>query len=55
MDDEVISKAYALNSFPSTYLIDKSGKVEAAYVGVLINKDDVAGNIKRLLSEPVMQ
>lgn len=55
MGDDAISKAYALNSFPATYLIDKSGKVAVAYVGVVINKDNVARNINSLLSEPVMQ
>jgi peroxiredoxin len=51
MGDDAISKAYALNAFPATYLIDKSGKIAAAYVGVVINKDNVATNIKGLLSE----
>ncbi len=51
MGDDAISKAYALNSFPATYLIDKSGKIAAAYVGVVINKDNVATNIKSLLAE----
>jgi peroxiredoxin len=51
MGDDAISKAYALNSFPATYLIDKSGKIAVAYVGVVINKDNVATNIKSLLSE----
>ena len=51
MGDDAISRAYALNSFPATYLIDKSGKIAVAYVGVVINKDNVATNIKSLLSE----
>ena len=51
MGDDAISKAYALNAFPATYLIDKSGKVAISYVGVLINKDTVATNVKSLLSE----
>jgi peroxiredoxin len=51
MGDDEISKAYALNAFPATYLIDKSGKIAVAYVGVVINKDNVATNIKSLLSE----
>ena len=55
MGDDAISKAYALNSFPATYLIDKSGKIAVAYVGVVIDKDNVARNIKSLLSEPAMQ
>jgi peroxiredoxin len=51
MGDDAVFKAYALNAFPATYLIDKSGKVAAAYVGVVINKDNIATNIKGLLSE----
>jgi peroxiredoxin len=51
MGDDAVSKAYALNAFPATYLIDKSGKIAVAYVGVVINKDNVATNIKSLLSE----
>jgi peroxiredoxin len=51
MGDDGISKAYALNAFPATYLIDKSGKIAVAYVGVVINKDNVSTNIESLLSE----
>lgn len=51
MGDDAISKAYSLNAFPATYLIDKSGKIAVAYVGVVINKDNVATNVKSLLSE----
>jgi peroxiredoxin len=51
MGDDAISKAYALNAFPATYLIDKSGRIAIAYVGVVVNKDNVETNIKRLLSE----
>jgi peroxiredoxin len=51
MGDDATSKAYALKAFPATYLIDKSGKIAVAYVGVVINKDNVETNIKRLLSE----
>jgi peroxiredoxin len=51
MGDDAISKAYELNAFPATYLIDKSGRVAVAYVGVIVNKDNVATNIKSLLLE----
>jgi peroxiredoxin len=51
MGDDAISKAYALNAYPATYLIDKSGRIAVAYVGVVVNKDNVATNIKSLLSE----
>jgi peroxiredoxin len=51
MGDDAISKAYALNAYPATYLIDKSGKIAVAYVGVVVDKDNVETNIKGLLSE----
>ena len=51
MGDEAVSKAYALKAFPATYLIDRSGRVAASYVGVLIDKATVAANIKGLLAE----
>jgi peroxiredoxin len=50
-DDETLN-AYALKSLPDTFLIDKSGRIAVAYTGVVINKDNVAANIKSLLSEP---
>jgi len=49
-DDETLS-AYALTALPATFLIDKSGRIAVAYVGVVINKDNVAANIKSLLAE----
>jgi peroxiredoxin len=51
MGDDAISKAYSLNSFPATYLIDKSGKIAVAYVGMVIDKGNVETNIKGLLAE----
>ena len=51
MGDDAISKAYKLSAFPATYLIDKSGRIAVAYVGVVINKDNVEAKIKRLLAE----
>jgi peroxiredoxin len=51
MGDDAISRDYAVNTIPATYLIDKSGRIAVAYVGMLINKDDVATKIKSLLSE----
>jgi cytochrome c-type biogenesis protein len=50
MGDPSLSDTYALKAFPATYLIDKSGKIAAVYVGV-VSRDNVEANIKRLLSE----
>jgi peroxiredoxin len=49
-DDETL-EAYALKSLPDTFLIDKSGRIAAAYTGGVIDKATVAANIKSLLSE----
>lgn len=51
MGDDAISKAYSLNQFPDTYLIDKAGRTAVSYVGLVVNKDNVATNIKSLLAE----
>ncbi len=51
MGDDAISKAYLINAYPATYLIDKSGRIAVSYVGVVVDKDNVEANIKGLLSE----
>lgn len=50
MGDQSLLNAYALNAFPATYLIDKSGRIAAVYVGV-VSKDNVKANVKSLLLE----
>lgn len=50
MGDEKVIDAYGFQSYPATYLIDKSGRVAATYVGV-VSKDDVEANIQKLLAE----
>ena len=39
MGDDAISRDYALNAFPATFPIDKSGRIAVAYVGVVVDKD----------------
>lgn len=51
MGDDAVSKAYTLDAFPATYLIDKSGRIAVSYVGILVDKDNVEKNIRSLLSE----
>ncbi len=50
MGDQSVSDAYELHAFPATYLIDKSGRIAATYVGV-VSKDNVEANVDKLLSE----
>lgn len=50
MGDQSVSDSYGLKAFPATYLIDKSGRIAATYVGV-VSKDNVESNVDKLLSE----
>ncbi len=49
-DDETLA-AYALKSLPDTFLIDKSGRIAAAFTGVVADKRNVAAKVKSLLLE----
>ena len=50
MADDSIITSYGLHTVPGTFLIDRSGRVAATYVGI-IDKSDVESNIKQLLAE----
>ena len=51
LGDEATSKRYGIESLPDTFLIDRKGKVAAAYKAVLVDKDNVETQIKTLVSE----
>jgi peroxiredoxin len=51
LGDDALAKKYGIASLPDTYLIDRNGKIAAAYSG-LVDKDDVESNIKMLLAQP---
>jgi peroxiredoxin len=50
MGDYTLMGSYKLVALPATYLIDKQGRIAAAYGGV-VDKSDVDANIKTLLAE----
>ena len=50
MGDESVFGAYGLNALPATFLIDKTGRIAAMYVGI-VSKDNVEVNLNKLLSE----
>jgi peroxiredoxin len=50
MGDAMLITSYKLGAVPATYLIDKQGKIAAAYSGVA-EKSDVDANINKLLTE----
>ena len=50
MGDDQVTKIYDIEALPVSYLIDKSGRIAATYLGVL-DKANVEANIKILLRE----
>ena len=51
LGDEAMAKRYGIESMPDTFLIDRHGKIAAAYIAGLVDKGDVETNIKALLSK----
>jgi len=50
MGDDAMVATYYIDALPTTYLIDRGGRIAAKYVG-LVDKADVDGNLKALLAE----
>jgi peroxiredoxin len=50
MGDESLFRKFGLTQLPDTFLIDKTGRIAAIYVG-LISKNNVEANIGKLLTE----
>ena len=51
LDDGSAERAFKVTALPATYLLDRSGRIAATYIGV-VNAADLETNIKILLSEP---
>jgi peroxiredoxin len=47
--DDPMAKKYGIETMPDTFLIDRQGRVAAAYTG-MVDKGDVEANIRTLLS-----
>jgi len=45
------AKRYGIKNMPDTFLIDRRGRIAAAYAG-LVDKDNVEANIQTMLSQP---
>jgi len=46
-----IAQRYGIESMPDTFLIDRQGRIAAAYRGGLVDRENIAENIKTLLAE----
>jgi peroxiredoxin len=51
LGNDSVAKEYGIAAMPDTYLIDRDGRIAAAYSG-LVDKVDVEENIQKLLSQP---
>ncbi len=51
LGDNPTAKKYGIENMPDTFLIDRHGRIAAAYVG-LVDKDNVEENIRAMLSQP---
>jgi peroxiredoxin len=49
LGDDATAKLYGIDNMPDTFLIDRKGKVAAAYLAGLVDRDDMEKNIAALL------
>ena len=50
LGDDPTAKRYGIRNLPDTFLIDRQGRVAAAYKEGLVDRDNVEANIKVLLT-----
>jgi cytochrome c biogenesis protein CcmG/thiol:disulfide interchange protein DsbE len=51
LGDDATAHRYGIENMPDTFLIDRKGRLAAAYKGALVDRDDVEANIGALLSK----
>ena len=51
LGDAQTAQRFGIESLPDTFLIDRRGRVAAAYRASLVDKNDIEANIKALLSQ----
>jgi cytochrome c biogenesis protein CcmG/thiol:disulfide interchange protein DsbE len=51
MGNDATMQRFGIDSLPDTFLIDRHGRVAAAYKAGLVDRDDIEANIKALLLE----
>ena len=50
LGDEVTAKRYGIDSLPDAFLLDRQGKIAAAYTTGMVDRDNLAANIQTLLA-----
>lgn len=51
LGDEATAKSFGIEAMPDTFLIDRDGKIAAAYRGGLVDREDVDRNLKALTTK----
>ncbi|HLK62856.1 MAG TPA: TlpA disulfide reductase family protein [Bryobacteraceae bacterium] len=51
LGDDATAKGYGIDNLPDTFLIDRHGKIAAAYVAGMVDRGDVEENIKKMLEQ----
>jgi cytochrome c biogenesis protein CcmG/thiol:disulfide interchange protein DsbE len=51
LGNDATAQKFGIQSMPDTFLIDRHGKVAAAYLGGLVDKTNAEANLTALLSE----
>jgi cytochrome c biogenesis protein CcmG/thiol:disulfide interchange protein DsbE len=51
LGDEATAKQFGIDAMPDTFLIDRDGKIAAAYRGGLVDRQDVDKNLKELTAQ----
>ena len=49
--DDATAKQYGIQTLPDTFVIDRHGRIAAAYQARLVDRDELEASIKMLLSE----
>jgi cytochrome c biogenesis protein CcmG/thiol:disulfide interchange protein DsbE len=51
LGDAAMARSFGIENLPDTFLIDRQGRIAAAYIATLVDRDNVEGNIRALLAE----
>jgi cytochrome c biogenesis protein CcmG/thiol:disulfide interchange protein DsbE len=51
LGDDSTAQRYGIQNMPDTFLIDRQGRLAAAYVAAIVDRDDIEANITTLLSK----
>jgi len=50
LGDEATAKSYGIEAMPDTFLIDRQGRIAAAYRAAIVDRADIEANIRALIT-----